>query len=137
MKVIKNDQAVSPVIAVILMVALTVILAAVIAAFVFGMADEIRDTKVVAVIAQELDAITIAVTYQGGQDAGICTGVHWTLTSTTGATITDVWMGRNTGTTPLTVGTSYTLSGTPGKDHLIAIAHFTDGSDQVVYDNTI
>ena len=32
----KNDQAVSPVIGVILMVAITVILAAVIAAFVFG-----------------------------------------------------------------------------------------------------
>lgn len=37
MKSMKNDEAVSPVIGVILMVAITVILAAVIAAFVFGM----------------------------------------------------------------------------------------------------
>lgn len=37
MKITKNDEAVSPVIGVILMVAITVILAAVIAAFVFGM----------------------------------------------------------------------------------------------------
>ena len=42
MKFTKNDEAVSPVIGVILMVAITVILAAVIAAFVFGMAGNIR-----------------------------------------------------------------------------------------------
>ncbi len=44
----KNDEAVSPVIGVILMVAITVILAAVIAAFVFGMSGNISKTKVVA-----------------------------------------------------------------------------------------
>ena len=44
----KNEEAVSPVIGVILMVAITVILAAVIAAFVFGMAGNIQKTKVVA-----------------------------------------------------------------------------------------
>ena len=38
----KNEEAVSPVIGVILMVAITVILAAVIAAFVFGMAGNIQ-----------------------------------------------------------------------------------------------
>ena len=43
-----NEEAVSPVIGVILMVAITVILAAVIAAFVFGMAGNISKTKVVA-----------------------------------------------------------------------------------------
>ena len=49
----KNDEAVSPVIGVILMVAITVILAAVIAAFVFGMSGNISKTKVVAVTAQQ------------------------------------------------------------------------------------
>src|SRR5512137_2067625 len=66
----KNDEAVSPVIGVILMVAITVILAAVIAAFVFGMSGNISKSKVVAVTAQQPDANTITVTYQGGQDAG-------------------------------------------------------------------
>ena len=42
----KNEDAVSPVIGVILMVAITVILAAVIAAFVFGMAGNIQKTHV-------------------------------------------------------------------------------------------
>ncbi len=64
----KNDEAVSPVIGVILMVAITVILAAVIAAFVFGMSGNISKTKVVAV--QFSNPIqSYSVTYQGGQDA--------------------------------------------------------------------
>ena len=40
-----NDEAVSPVIGVILMVAITVILAAVIAAFVFNMAGDVQGGK--------------------------------------------------------------------------------------------
>ena len=47
----KNEEAVSPVIGVILMVAITVILAAVIAAFVFGMAGNIQKSHVVAATA--------------------------------------------------------------------------------------
>ena len=65
----KNDEAVSPVIGVILMVAITVILAAVIAAFVFGMSGNISKTKIVAVTVQQLDSDYITVTYNGGQDA--------------------------------------------------------------------
>ena len=76
MKFNKNDEAVSPVIGVILMVAITVILAAVIAAFVFGMAGNISKTKIVAATAQQPAANSIVVTYQGGQDARTCTGIR-------------------------------------------------------------
>ncbi len=48
-----KEDAVSPVIGVILMVAVTVILAAVIAAFVFGMGSNVTKTKVVAVTASQ------------------------------------------------------------------------------------
>jgi archaeal type IV pilus assembly protein PilA len=137
MKFTKNDEAVSPVIGVILMVAITVILAAVIAAFVFGMAGNISKTKVVAATAQQPAADSIVVTYQGGQDAQTCTGIHWTILDSSGATETDMWMGTNVGTTPLTVGTAKALPGTAGKDHVTAVAHFSDGSDQVILDNTI
>ena len=65
----KNEEAVSPVIGVILMVAITVILAAVIAAFVFGMAGNIQKTKVVAATEYRANASLSLVTYQGGQDA--------------------------------------------------------------------
>ena len=68
----KNDQAVSPVIGVILMVAITVILAAVIAAFVFGMAGNISKTKVVAVTGQELILIMSFL-----PTMGVRMPVHW------------------------------------------------------------
>ena len=65
----KNDEAVSPVIGVILMVAITVILAAVIAAFVFGMSGNIQKTKVVAVRLTRTDATNVNAIFNGGQDA--------------------------------------------------------------------
>ena len=67
----KNDEAVSPVIGVILMVAITVILAAVIAAFVFGMSGNITKTKSRCgnCSASQIQ-IAITVTYNGGQDGG-------------------------------------------------------------------
>ena len=69
MALTKNDEAVSPVIGVILMVAITVILAAVIAMYVFGMPGNVQKTKVVAATAQ-MDNMTeiLIITYQGGQD---------------------------------------------------------------------
>ena len=64
----RNEQAVSPVIGTILMVAVTVILAAVIAMYVFGVPANITKTKVVATSAQIGTNEDIIITYQGGQD---------------------------------------------------------------------
>jgi len=132
----KNDEAVSPVIGVILMVAITVILAAVIAAFVFGMAGNISKTKVVAATAQKPDASHIVVTYQGGQDAGTM--------QTACISINDnpvFLMGPNGGTT-LTVGCSTTITsavtgGYASKTHVVVTGTFSDGSSQVILDNSI
>ncbi len=70
-----KEDAVSPVIGVILMVAVTVILAAVIAAFVFGMGSNVQQTKVVGVTAaggldpdDDTNSV-IVLTYQGGTDS--------------------------------------------------------------------
>jgi uncharacterized membrane protein len=57
-----------------------------------------------------------------------------------GTVIGSTLMGVDTGlatATPLTVGTGATLSGTAGKDHVVATAFFADGSSQVILDNTI
>jgi flagellin-like protein len=137
MKFNKNEDAVSPVIGVILMVAITVILAAVIAAFVFGMAGNISKTKVVAATAQQPDANSIVVTYQGGQDAGSCTEIRWDVTAAGDTTVTSTTTMTNGGS-PLIVGTSATLTGSfAAKDHVVATATFSDGSMQVILDNTI
>ena len=145
----KNDEAVSPVIGVILMVAITVILAAVIAAFVFGMSGNISKTKVVAVTSQQPDGTHIVVTYQGGQDAGSFN--YGTVTVTPGAgTVTYVnpaskfgngtaiaagslqILGADVGTTVTAVGTDFS-----GKDHVVVTGTFTDGTSQVLLDTYV
>jgi flagellin-like protein len=137
MKFTKNDEAVSPVIGVILMVAITVILAAVIAAFVFGMAGNISKTKVVAATAQQTVADRITLTYQGGQDAATCIGIVWTSTTEGGTSQGYTLMGLTSGNTKLTVGWTSSITGTSGKDHVVGTAFFSDGSQQVIYDSSI
>ncbi len=78
MKFLKREDAVSPVIGVILMVAITVILAAVIAAFVFGMAGSVSKTKTVAATAKQ-QGNDYLVTWQGGQDNSYAVGYNVTI----------------------------------------------------------
>jgi len=137
MKFNKNDEAVSPVIGVILMVAITVILAAVIAAFVFGMAGNISKTKVIAATAQQPDANTISVTYQGGQDAASTVNLTTTVTASNGNTYSDT-IGDTTGTLAVGCASKITQTGMfGGKDHVVSVAYFTDGTSQVILDNFI
>ena len=141
----KNEEAVSPVIGVILMVAITVILAAVIAAFVFGMAGNIQKTKVVAATASRATANNVTVTYQGGQDAGSLYGIQWqvnganpSMTAVSNVINASGFMQTSTATPPgqLNVGTSATIPATSSA-HLVGVGYFTDGSTQVIYDSTL
>lgn len=136
----KNEEAVSPVIGVILMVAITVILAAVIAAFVFGMAGNISKTKVVAAVATKPTADSVVVTYQGGQDASSCVGILWVATSVDHSTmsITGTMGTTSASGSALTVGTGQTLTVTSfGKTHVVGTAYFTDNTQQVILDNNL
>ena len=129
----KNDEAVSPVIGVILMVAITVILAAVIAAFVFGMSGNITKTKVVAATVSQSSATNVSVTYNGGQDAPSLHVINW---SVNGGTITT--MGTLAGSSVLAVGTSTQITGaTSSQDHVVAVGYFLDGSSQVILDTYV
>ena len=145
MKFTKNEDAVSPVIGVILMVAITVILAAVIAAFVFGMAGNISKTKVVAATVQQPDNNHITVTYQGGQDAGSFSygtvtvtpsgaGVITSYTNATGTALADNILEPKVGSTVTATGAAGVFS---AKDHVIVVGTFTDGTTQVILDNYI
>ncbi len=66
MKMIKNEEAVSPVIGVILMVAITVILAAVIAAFVFGMGTPSKVPQASMTMTASKTDTNITLTHRGG-----------------------------------------------------------------------
>ena len=130
MKFNKNDEAVSPVIGVILMVAITVILAAVIAAFVFGMAGNISKTKSVAATAQQVGANTIIVTYQGGQDNADVVSVIASVDGIAGTPI-----ANNVGSTinwESVAAIDYT-----GQNHVVVTARFTDDSKQVILDTYV
>jgi flagellin-like protein len=145
MKFMKNEDAVSPVIGVILMVAITVILAAVIAAFVFGMAGNIQKTKVVAATVSQPTSNTIVVTYQGGQDAGTFSSGNVTVTSTsctgtivyapTGGFTGVGYLGKQVGNQ--TVATCPAGSDFSGRDHVVTVAYFSDGAQQVILDSYV
>jgi flagellin-like protein len=133
----KNEEAVSPVIGVILMVAITVILAAVIAAFVFGMAGNISKTKVVAATVARTSGTMGTVTYQGGQDAGTCYSLNMTNDSgLKGDNLLSV--GAYPGTGPLQVGKSAAIGlEKTSNSHVIVTGYFQDGTTQVILDTFI
>jgi flagellin-like protein len=144
----KNEEAVSPVIGVILMVAITVILAAVIAAFVFGMAGNIQKTKVVATTIARPNSSGVIVTYQGGQDAGSLQGLAFTvnganLTTTTGSQGSTggwAWNGNSqintaSGNT-LPIGSSVFFKA-PTSSQVVILGVFNDGTTQVLLQQTI
>ena len=82
MKFRENEEAVSPVIGVILMVAITVILAAVIAAFVFGMSENIPENKEVFLTTKMGENATskiMIVTLQGGKDLPALTSLVYKI----------------------------------------------------------
>ena len=136
-KLRENEEAVSPVIGVILMVAITVILAAVIAAFVFGMAGSV-DTKnkmVAATASSHADSVAdvkiISITYQGGADSEDVVAVNWSVNGSDSLFIN--------GSETLCVGSNnITIGGKPAeKDHVVVTAKFKDGSSQVILDTHV
>lgn len=137
----QNEEAVSPVIGVILMVAITVILAAVIAAFVFGMAGNIGTNKQVAATATattNADVKTISITYMGGSDAQLVTGVFYTVNGSDVGDEGKVTGWLNETTDPAKAGDTTQIEGTKGqKDHVVVTAYFSDGSSQVILDQNV
>lgn len=122
----KNDEAVSPVIGVILMVAITVILAAVIAAFVFGMAGNVQATKIVSFTATKNATGYVTVTNMGGSDIGTLQQV-------------DVSVAGGTAVAgPITLGRTTSIAGVAGTaERVLIIGKFSDGSQQILLDKTI
>jgi len=142
----KNDEAVSPVIGVILMVAITVILAAVIAAFVFGMSGNISKTKTVAITVQKLDSGTISIMNNGGQDATSLTKINASTspamngcTDGAGTTIAPVAGVCTLNSVPVgaTMRVTNSSAGYAAKTLVIVVGTFNDGSNQVLLDTAV
>ena len=129
-----REDAVSPVIGVILMVAITVILAAVIAAFVFGMAGSVQSTKSVAATARQVGD-DIEITYQGGADQSSVTNLGVNINTSQGVYSSPA-VGQIIKRSALTPaeGSGPLDHVTSGQDHVIVNATFNDGSIQVILD---
>ncbi len=138
-----REDAVSPVIGVILMVAITVILAAVIAAFVFGMAGSVQKTKTVAATAKQ-QGNYYYITWQGGQDNSYVVGYNVTVdcndpASPPGCVLgtAALWPGNGDLYQPIVGNTTKLNGASPDNDHVIVVAVFTDGTSQVVLDTYV
>ena len=97
-------------------------------------------TKVVAAMAQQIDATHMIVTYQGGQDAGTCIGIQWKVTDPTGNQIDSTLMGVDNSlisTNPLAIGSRATFLATTGRDHVVATAYFSNGYSQIILDTYV
>lgn len=127
----KNEEAVSPVIGVILMVAVTVILAAIIAAFVFGMAGNIQGTKNVAFTLQRINTTAVSASCFGGADTTVLTG--GVNASVDGNPAGIAWA---VGPAPI-VGSTRTITTTGANQRVTLIGTFSDGQVQVLVDKVL
>ncbi len=149
----ENEEAVSPVIGVILMVAITVILAAVIAAFVFGMSGDIETQKQVAVSAKQIAENKLQVTVQSGADLSSLQYLRIEVTPSEGGAVT-FYTGStkdlkklggdseipDSHSASISVGSTYTTSDGPltdGSDHVVIVGHFADGKQQMLLETTL
>jgi flagellin-like protein len=134
----KNDEGISPVIGVILMVAITVILAAVIAAFVFGMAGNISKTRVVAVTVTKQGSSGITLTDDGGQDQGSLNVINATTSPNlpTSCTAPATLIGSNCQLVSPSVGSTLQLvnnaNGYAVRTQITVVGTFNDGTNQIL-----
>lgn len=126
---VSKDEAISPVIGVILMVAITVILAAVIAAFVFGMSQNTLTVNPYAGVTVRQVSSDIYVTYAAsptGDDR--ITNISIMLNSTVG----DYMLNPMVGDTLILKN-----KGTTDPDHVVVVATFSSGRKSVVLDTNV
>ena len=122
----KDEEAVSPVIGVILMVAITVILAAVIAPFIFSMSGSLKKTHLVAVTVSQSGPNTIDFTYQGGPDHDLVVGLNYSVGNNDRKAVPSPFTGR-----------TWSCPATTDRDHVVVSAYFSDGSEQVILDTYV
>ena len=143
MKFRENEDAVSPVIGVILMVAITVILAAVIAAFVFGMGSNVGTTKTVSITSQIVKD-DIILTINGGPDLSTLqeltitvggNGVSATYkASGTGGSSTWASGSAIVPADTFKVGETIEIGKTTGR--VLVVGKWSDGAEQIIFDRT-
>ena len=134
-----DEEAVSPVIGVILMVAIVVILAAVIAAFVFGMAGSTGTAKNIGMTVSPGGQVTgvatgITILWQGGTDINSLRDVKLTIDGVADGSIDSPNWGDGTAVSPSVGELSEIGTVAVQGARVILIGTFSDGSEQVMFD---
>ena len=146
-----ETSAVSPVIGVILMVAITVILSAVIGSYVFGSAVNVEKSYIVGTSVERVTANDVRFLVHGGLDsdkvwyinASIdgsefrCTNIGNTTATVTGSYPV---LGDPSTSSTVPIGTPVILRATtlsPGRNHVVIVATFMDGTKQVILDTHV
>ena len=132
-----NEDGVSPVIGVILMVAITVILAAIIAMFVFGMTDSVGGAKVVGMTVTEGSAIgsnsSIDILWQGGRDIATLDKIAGTINGENMIEYTDKTTFAVGKITSIDTAIEDSISG----KRVVLVGYFTDGHTQILIDKVM
>lgn len=141
--VAKKDDAVSPVIGTILLVAITVVLVAIVAAVVMGMVGGVGDSKTVGVTVTPYANATGAevgyiLTLVSGKDASSLKNVTSYLNPSDGTTLIN--QDSSSGTISATIGTPnyIKMTNAGGKNGQLTITGtFSDGTQAVIYQGSI
>ena len=128
----KTEDAVSPVVATILLVAIAVGLAAVIAAAAFGMVGNLEGGKMVSltVDTQKASAGNIIITFAGGADLPALSGLRVTADGDEMKAYNDNY------DFPPHVGTIQRYTVPPGQHRILVVGIFGD-YEQILYDRTM
>jgi len=137
----RRDEAVSPVIGVILMVAITVILAAVVGAFVFGMGTDVQGAKIVQITPKMNSTGGVSFMIMGGANLNSLEEVTWKLATDPDSEGILFNASAGSGNTVPAVGAVASIgdsddgyetgTGYKGKE-IIVIGTFSDGLEQVL-----
>jgi len=96
-----------------------------------------EETSFKEVTASQPDTSSIVITYEGGPNMERIVELEITVTDSTGKSQTKS-AGSRLATTPIPIKGTYTLNGDfAGPDHVIVMAHMSDGSRAIVLDQTI
>jgi flagellin-like protein len=144
----KNDEAISPVIGTILMVAITVIIAAMIGTFAFGVPQNIQKTKFMGTSIQvERNHGAVLLSYHGGPDDVSLTSISITAPNGTiwYTSSADGDLTLNTGSSPAPakprLGAVMTLTPAPdwpaGQKRILVVGSYNDGQQQIISDTYI
>jgi len=145
----RNEEAMSPVIGAVLLVAVTVILASVIATFLFGLPSDIPTSKIVGTTTTRYNSTWVFVLYNGGgKDALTLKDIYFTVNGANAS----IWVhSQLCDFTPFGGGTNNVMRGQYGKiplpagcyanviapvhpSHIVGVGEFLDGTSGVVVD---